>query len=438
MSIKAMKEERFEIFKRLEELRTTANDAEHKWCEEDEANWTSCNGDYDRLSRSIEITERTEELEAKLGQQSEKRELFRAELPEAVRDAAPSREERDDALQGWARVQMGMDLEERHQAACRKCKVDPHKEIYIGNLFRGNYDLFRREMRADQATTPGDVGGFTIASGFVYELERALLSFGGMRQVASVIRTDRGEDLHWPETNDTGNVGSLLAENTVVPDQDVTFSETILKSYKITSKMVTVSNELLQDSSLNLAEILGSMLGERIARCLNQLFTTGTGSSQPSGVISGAISGKTAASASAITADEIIDLFHSIDPAYRNSSSSVWMMNDSSVAAVRKLTDDNGQFLWQPGMQAGIPDRLYARAVIVNSDVADIGAGNFPIIFGDFAKYKIRDVLGVRLVRLRERFADLDQQGFTAFHRADGVLLDSGTNPVKYLTMAAS
>ena len=436
MSIKALKEQRFEIFKRLEELRNLANNPEHSWSSEDENNWEACNGDYDRLSRSIELTERTEELESQLAERSEKRNLFRAELPESVRDAAPSREERDDALQGWARAQMGMDLEERHQLACRKCKIDPSKEVYTGNLYRGNYDLFRREMRADQATTPGAVGGFTIASGFVYELERALLAFGGMRQVASVIRTERGEDLHWPEANDTGNVGAILAENTVVPDQDVTFAETVLKSYKITSKMVKVSNELLQDSSLNLAEILGSMLGERIARCLNQLFTTGTGSSQPSGVVTGATSGKTAAAADAITASEIIDLFHSVDPAYRDGSSSVWMMNDSTVAAVRKLTDDNGQFLWQPGMQAGIPDRLYGRAVQINQDCADLATGNKPILFGDFAKYKIRDVLGVRLVRLRERFADLDQQGFTGFHRADGVLLDAGTNPVKFITMA--
>ena len=438
MSIKALKEQRFDIFKRLEELRNLANSEDHNSSSEDENNWESCNGDYDRLSRSIELTERTEELEAQLAERSEKRNLFRAELPESVRDAAPSREERDDALQGWARHQMGLDLEERHQLACRKCKIDPTKETFTADLYQGNYDNLRREMRAVQETSPGSVGGFTIPTGFVYELERALLSFGGMRAVSSVIRTEQGNDIHWPETNDTGNIGSLLSEATVVPDQDVVFSETVLKAYKVTSKMVKCSNELLEDSAFNLSEILGSMLGERIGRCLNQLFTTGTGSSQPSGIVSGSISGKTADATGAITAAEIIDLFHSIDPAYRDSPSSVWMMNDSTVAAVRKLTGSDGQFLWQPGMQAGIPDRLYGRAVQINQDVADISAGSFPILFGDFSKYKIRDVRGLRVVRLRERFADLDLQGFTAFHRADGVLLNAGTNPVKYLTMAAS
>jgi HK97 family phage major capsid protein len=436
MSIKAMKEERFEIFKRLEELRTTANDAEHKWCDEDESNWTSCNGDYDRLSRSIEITERTEELEQKLGQQSEKRELFRAELPEAVRDATPSKEERDEALQGWARHQMGMDLEERHQLACRKCAVNPKKDYFEAQLYRGNYEMVRREMRA-QSTTDA-AGGYLIPEGFVFELERALLAYGGMRQVSSTIRTSDGADLPWPTVNDTSNKGAILAENAAVSEQDVVFGSTTLQSFKYTSKLVLVSEELMISSFTNFGTILGSLLGERVARILNEHFTTGSGSGQPSGIVSGSISGKTAASASAITAGEIIDLFHSVDPMYRESTSSVWMMNDSSIAAVRKLTDDQGQFLWQSGMQAGIPDRLYGRAVVVNQDVADIGAGTFPIIFGDFSLYKIRDVAGVRLYRLGELYRASDQTGFVIFSSHDGTLLNAGTNPVKYLTMAAS
>jgi len=438
MSIKALKEQRFEIFKRLEELRNLANSEDHTWSSEDENNWEACNGDYDRLSRSIEVTERTEELESQLAERSEKRNLFRAEQPESVRDAAPSREERDDALQGWARAQMGMDLEERHQLACRKCGVNPQKDHYETQLYRGNYDTMRREMRAAQATTPASAGGALIPEGFVYELERALLAYGGMRQVSSTIRTDSGNDLPWPTVNDTGNTGAILAENTQVSEQDVTFGSVTFGAYKYTSKLVLVSEELMQDSAFNLTSELGSLLGERIARILNENFTTGSGSGQPNGVITAATSGKTAASATAITAGEIIDLFHSVDPSYRDGASSVWMCNDSTVAAIRKLTDDQGQFLWQAGMQAGIPDRLYGRAVVVNQIMQDIGASEYPLLFGDFSLYKIRDVAGVRLYRMNERYRDYDQTGFVIFSRHDGDLLNAGTNPVKYLTMAAS
>jgi len=434
---KALKEQRFDIFKDLQAMREKANDPEHKWSSEDEAAWDAANSDYDRVSRSIDVTERTEELESQLAERSEKRNLFREDSPETARDAGPSREERDDALQGWARAQMGMDLEERHQLACRKCDVNPKKDHYEAQLYRGNYDTMRREMRA-QSVGSASGGGDLVPEGFVYELERALLAYGGMRAVSSTIRTDSGNDLPWPTVNDTGNVGAILAENTQTGSQDVAFGSTTLGAYKYTSKLVLVSEELMQDSAFNLTSELGSLLGERIARILNTHFTTGTGTGQPSGVVSGSISGKTADSATAITAGEIIDLFHSVDPMYRDSASSVWMCNDSSIAAIRKLVDSDGQFLWQAGMQAGIPDRLYGRAVVVNQDVADIGAGTFPIIFGDFSLYKIRDVAGVRLYRMNERYRDYDQTGFVIFSRHSGVLLNAGTNPVKYLTMAAS
>ena len=112
-------------------------------------------------------------------------------------------------------------------------------------------------------------------------------------------------------------------------------------------------------------------------------------------------------------------------------------MNDSSVAAVRKLVDSDGQFLWQPGMQLGVPDRLYGRRVIINQDCAEMAADNKPFLFGDFRLYKIRDVAGFRLRKLIERFSDQDLTGFIAFSRHDADLLNAGTNPIKFLTMAS-
>ena len=434
---KALKEQRFEIFKDLQAMREKANDPEHHWSSDDEAAWDSANSDYDRLSRSIEMTERTVELENSLSEQKESREYARAEMPEAIREALPTAADNDNALQGWARMQFGMDLEEKHQVACRKVGVNPSKDYYEAELHRGNYDALRREMRA-QETSPDSAGGFLIPEGFVYELERAFLAFGGMREVSSVIRTATGNDLSWPSVNDTSNKGHILAEAGTVSEQDVTFAATTFNAYKYSSKLVKVSEELLQDSAFNLASELGSLLGERIARILNEHFTTGTGTDQPNGVVTAATdSGVTVASATAITATEIIDLFHSVDPAYRDSDRSVWMMNDSSVAAVRKLVDSDGQFLWQPGMQLGVPDRLYGRRVIINQDCADIAADNKPFLFGDFRLYKIRDVAGFRLRKLIERFSDQDLTGFIAFSRHDADLLNAGTNPIKFLTMAS-
>ena len=349
---KALKEQRFEIFKDLQAMREKANDPEHKWSSEDEAAWDAANSDYDRVSRSIDVTERTEELENQLAERSEKRNLFREDSPENLRDAIPSKEEREDALQGWARTQMGMEVEERHQVAFRKCGVNPKKDYYESQLYRGNYENLRRELRA-QATTPASAGGDLIPEGFVYEVERALLAYGGMREVSSTIRTETGATLPWPTCNDTSNVGAILAENTQVGTQDVAFGSTDLSAFKYTSQLVLVSEELITDSFTDFGSLLGSLLGERIARILNTHFTTGSGSGQPMGVVEASPVGKTCDSATAITASEIIDLFHSVDPSYRDGDRAVFMMNDSTIAAVRKLTDDQGQFLWQTGMQAG-------------------------------------------------------------------------------------
>ena len=140
------------------------------------------------------------------------------------------------------------------------------------------------------------------------------------------------------------------AENTQDSEQDMTFGVMTLDAYKYTSKIVRVSVELLQDSAFNLGAELGSLLGERLGRIQNTHATTGTGSSQPNGVVTASALGKTAASATAITTDEIIDLFHSVDRAYRGNSS--FMAADSTVAAIRKLKDGDSQYLWQPGLQA--------------------------------------------------------------------------------------
>ena len=155
---KALKEQRFEIFKDLQAMREKANDPEYSWSPEDESAWDSANSDYDRLSRSIDMTERTVELEASLSEQKESREYARAEMPEAIREALPTELDKDNALQGWARMQFGMDLEEKHQVACRKLGVNPNKDFYEAEFHRGSYDVFRKEMRA-QATSPASAGG---------------------------------------------------------------------------------------------------------------------------------------------------------------------------------------------------------------------------------------------------------------------------------------
>jgi len=353
--------------------------------------------------------------------------------PAFVRDLN-DRQSTDDkrlALRGWLGFHSVEGITDAHRGAAQRSGLDLHNNklnFKLGNKAPRN----RSEARAQSLTN--SAGGFTVPVGFLNQLEESLLSYGGMREVATILRTDSGNSLPIPTVSDHANVGAILAENSQVAEQDITFAQITLAAYKYSSKLIRVSAELLQDSAIDLESFIGGALGTRIARILNQHFTTGDGSSKPQGVINSG-TGVTAASAEAITYAELVDLQHSVDPAYRGSAK--WMMNDSTFKVVRKLVDDQNRPLFQPDISAASPGTLLGQDVVINQDVAAIGASAKVIIYGDFSKYIIRDVTDFTLLRLEERYADYHQVGFVGFSRHDGRILDAGTDPLKILVMGA-
>ncbi|MGR3220863.1 MAG: phage major capsid protein [Candidatus Anammoxibacter sp.] len=287
-----------------------------------------------------------------------------------------------------------------------------------------------------QQTTTDTAGGFLIEPEFSKKLEIALLEFGGMREVAEIFTTSTGVTIPYPTVNSTSNKGEWLTEGSAVAEKDEVFASTDFEAWTASSKLVKVSRQLLQDSFFDLPSFLLDRLVERIGRLTNEDYTTGSGSSQPHGVITDAATGKTAASATAITMNEMFDLKHSVDPAYRKNGR--WMFNDTTLKVLSQLKDSDGRYLWQPNVQEGTASLLLGHPYTINSEIADIGASNKPVAFGDFKKYKIRDVLGFTLLRLEELYAAKLEVGFIGFLRTDGKLLDAGTNPIKLLVNAAS
>ena len=303
----------------------------------------------------------------------------------------------------------------------------PQRQLLQGGFVDGS------ELRAAGVAT-GSAGGYLVPAEYRRVMTETMKFFSSMRQVANVITTDTGANLPWPSNDDTGNKGAILAENTQVTEQDVTIGTTSLDAYMYTSKLVRVSLQLLQDSGFDIDTWLPRKLGERIGRIHEEHFTTGTGSSQPDGVATSATSGVTAASATAVTFDELISLIHSVDVAYRNERSR-FMLADASVANVRKLKDSDGKYLWEPSTQVGQPDALLGYPVSINNEMPAMTTGNKSILFGDFyAGYVVRDVTGVQQLRLTERYADYLQVGFLAFQRSDGTLDDAAA--IRALTQA--
>jgi HK97 family phage major capsid protein len=297
----------------------------------------------------------------------------------------------------------------------------------------------RAALTAAQSTTT--TGGYTVADATMQALEQALLAFGGMRQVATILRTDTGGPLPIPTTNDTTAKGRLISENSVTTETEMTFGQLVLDSWKYSSDYILASVEFLQDSSIDVPGFLGTALGTRIARLQNDHFTTGTGSSQPNGIVTAATtSSVTFAGTSTIIYDDVVNLIHSVDPAYRNNGR--FMFHDGALKMLKKIKvlqysgDTTGYPLWQPSLTMGQPDMIGGYPYIVNQSMTTPATGVKSILFGDFSKYIIRDVRDVTLLRLDERFAEYHQVAFLAFARSDGDLLDAGTHPVKYGTQA--
>jgi len=208
--------------------------------------------------------------------------------------------------------------------------------------------------------------------------------------------------------------------------------------FTYSSKLIRVSFQLLQDTFFPLETWLAERLGERLGRIMNTHFTTGDGSSKPYGLVTGSSLGKTGAAGqtSTIVYADLVDLEHSIDPSYRPGSA--FMMHDSMLKVLKKLVDGQSRPLWQPGLTVGEPNSILGYPYYINQDIAAPAASAKSLLFGQLNKYYWRDVQGIQVMRLSERYSDYLQVGFMAFARAGGRLIDSGTDPVKYYQHPAS
>lgn len=298
--------------------------------------------------------------------------------------------------------------------------------------------LLRGRIQAAGGVGSGAAGGYTVAPGFMRDLLVAQKAFGGMRAAARIITTDTGVDMAWPTMDDTANVATIVAENTAgAAGTDLAFGSKTLKAYMYRSGYLVISLELLQDSAFDFDTLIRDALAIRFARGQNAHFTTGNGTSQPEGVVTAATVGKTGTTGqtTSVTTDDLIDLEHSIDPAYR--AGAAWMMNDGTFKAIKKLKDSQGRPLFLPGFTVGASDTILGYPVVINQDMPAMAANAKSIAFGNFQNYVIRDVMGLRITRLNERFAENGQVGFVAFQRTDGRLV-SAAAPIKLYQNSAT
>lgn len=294
------------------------------------------------------------------------------------------------------------------------------------------------ELRAQSFGT-NSAGGYTVPTELDSQVIISMKAWGPMydEAICTVMNTASGNPIGLPTVDDTANATTAArAENAAMVDDgsgDVAFGKKDLAAFVFATPFIRWSFELGADSIINVEALLGSLIGERLGRLGNTQLTIGTGTNAPNGVVTASTLGKTAASATAITWDEVIDLEHSVDPAYRVSPKARYMFNDTTLQACRKLKDGQGNYLWQMGnVQTGVPGSFNGRPYSINQAMASIATGNKVMLFGDFSKYFVRKVGGTTIGVLRERFwPDL---GIAGLMRFDGELGDAAA--IKHLKLA--
>ena len=303
--------------------------------------------------------------------------------------------------------------------------------------------VLKQGMTQFRAQTAGTTtaGGFTVPTTLKDEIIRSMLAWGPMYDpgLCTEINTSSGNPMKIPTVNDTTVTAGAHTEGTALTDdggKDVTFGQKSLDAYAFDTEFVKWSWELDMDSIFSMEQLLGSLLGERLGRIANAQLTTGTGSSAPNGIVTASALGKTAASATAVTADEILDFVHSVDPAYRASPKARVMFNDSTLLALRKLKDGQSNYLITEAPDGSGRLRVGAVSVpySINQGMDSLAAAKKVMTYGDFSKYYVRKVGDPVIGVLKERF--WPDMGIAGLIRFDGELGD--TAAVKHLITAAS
>jgi HK97 family phage major capsid protein len=351
---------------------------------------------------------------------------FQSRMVSGIKDMARETEA-DEARARFEKI--APREEERAAEPDQDSDAEKARRLFAGEIRAAEFEApERRDLLAETGTD-----GQELVPQSMYTAVHEYLTDAStiMQTNATVIRTSGGGDLEIPRTT-AYSAAALVAEAGSIGESDPQFSTITLGAYKY-GFMTQASSELLQDSAFDVVGFLARQGGMALGNGIGAALITGTGSAQPKGVDLATV-GVTAAAVGAVTSGELIDLQHSVLAAYRRNAT--FIMNDSTLRDVRKLADDNGNFLWRAGLEAGAPDMLLGSPVATDPNIAAMGAAALAIVYGDLSGYYTRLAGAVRIERSDDFAFANDLITFRFIQRADGDIVD--TVGIRVLKMAAS
>ena len=393
------RQKRASIYDQMTAINATAKKEERSLTTDESAKWDKLDAEMRQLKQEIDREERAAELDKEL-----------------ANNVGEQREAKEVTVEARAAF-----------------------EAYTRRGYKGLSDAERRTLEQRAATDPNSTadgeGGFTVPEYWAGEIERVMKDFSGVLDVCRVIpRSNNSGVYNHPVINDTSNLGALLGEGASDAVNQFTDTNVKITPYTYTSRIIKLTLELIQDSGYPVTQEVLAIAAERVGRIVNNHLTVGTGTGQPKGIVTASAAGKTAASATVFTKDELIDLLMSVDSSYRTNG--IWMFNDATLAAIMKMdvgsSDDRP--LWLPSIREGQPATILGKPYKINNDMPDVATGTKPIIFGDMSKYVVSAVRAPELVTFREKYMDERCVGYNMFARFGGDLVN--TTAVKHIVMA--
>jgi HK97 family phage major capsid protein len=424
--VKELREQRGQLYAQMQDLYKVAATEKRALSTEEKTKFDTLDQSQENLKGRIDTAEKMERLALETATRTEQRDR---DDHDAKKRDKPTSQDVDVAFRGWA---MGRERGPEHIEAAKKLGLNPYAANFDLRLLSKapktvaelNQHILTRSATDTQVVGDSTLGGNVRANEPMAAIERALLEYGGMREVSRVIRTQTGGNLPMPTANDTGNAAVIVGETSAIDQANVQFGQTVLGAFKYSSQIVRASVEFMQDASFDFGEWLGGALGERVARGTNSHFTAGTGTTQPFGAATQAL----ASTQQQISYDGLVLLQHRLDPAYRKRGA-VWMFHDSVLRRIKRLVDSQGLPLWSAGLAAGEPDTILGHGYVINQACATDGTASTGklVLFGAFNSYIVRDVMDLQLKRLEERYAERGEVAFFTLSRHDGVTLIAST-----------
>ncbi|AEM87083.1 phage major capsid protein [Streptomyces violaceusniger] len=388
--VKRLQERRANVWEQAKALLDKAEGENRDLTAEEETTYQKLNGDLDaidaRVKDMVEAEQRSKDADA----------AFAALLDRPAGARQQPREE-DSELRRFARGEL------------RSIDIRPEGPVNFRDLVKGT----------------ATAGGNTVPTTFYGQLVAHLIEVSGVLMAnPTVLNTASGESMEVPVTT-AHSTAAITSEGGTITESDPAFAKRTLGAYKY-GVLIQASSELLTDTGVDLEGYLSMQAGRALGNALGAHLVTGDGSSKPTGVVTSASTGKTGGTGvvGAFTADDLIDLFYSVIAPYRNSPACGWMMRDATMGAARKLKDGQGQYLWQPSLQLGVPDTLLGKPVYTDPNVAAVATSAKSVVFGDFSAYFVRMAGGVRFERSDDFAFNSDLTTFRAIIRADGLTVD--------------